>query len=118
MDELLALVEVDNPDLICITETWLSEDITNAGIAVPGYIICRRDRNRHGGGVMLYIRDIFQFTHPPNPPEGLELLPVILQHNVIPVRFCISVFYRPPNSTPDLLDDVWLSQLNWQCTVY
>ena len=92
MDELLALVEADNPDLICVTETWLNADCTNAEIAVPGYVVCRRDRDRHGGGVMLYIRDTFQFTHLLDPPEGLELLPIILQHNVIPVRLCIAVF--------------------------
>ena len=63
MDELLALVEADNPDLICVTETWLNADCTNAEIAVPGYVACRHDRDRHGGGVMLYIRDTFQCTH-------------------------------------------------------
>ena len=106
MDELLALVEANNPDLNCITEIWLYADTANTEIAISGYISCRRDRDRHGGGVMLYIRDTFQFTQLPNPPEGLELLPIILQHNVIPVRFCISIFYRPPSSSPDLLDDI------------
>lgn len=55
---------------------------------------------------MLYVRDTFQLTQLPNPPEDLELLPVILRHNIIPVRFCISIFYRPPSSNPDLLDDI------------
>ena len=55
---------------------------------------------------MLYIRDAFELTHLPDPPEGLELLPIIIQHNVIPVRICISIFYRPPGSGPDLLDGI------------
>ena len=29
-----------------------------------------------------------------------------LEHNTVPVRFGISVFYRPPGSSPDLLDDL------------
>ena len=107
MDELTALVAAKNPDLICIVETWLSADITVAEIDVPGYIPCRCDRDRHGGGVMLYIRNTFQFTYLPNPLEGLEPLPSILQHSVIPARFCVSIFYRPPSSAPDALDDLY-----------
>ena len=69
------------------------------------YITCRCDRDRHGGGVMLYTRDTFLVEQLPNPPEGLELLP-ILYHNVIPVRFCTAIFYRPPSSGPELLDGI------------
>ena len=53
MDELTALVAAYNPDLICIVEAWLSADITVAEVDISGYIPCRRDRDRHGGGVML-----------------------------------------------------------------
>ena len=55
---------------------------------------------------MLYVRDTFQFTFLPDPSQNLELLSIVLQHNTIPVRFCISTFYRPPSSAPDLLDEL------------
>ena len=106
MDELIALADTNNPDVICIVETWLSVDISDAEIYIPGYTTCRRDRDRHGGGIMLYVRDTFQFTFLPDPSQNLELLSIVLQHNIIPVRFCISTFYRPPSSAPDLLDEL------------
>ena len=64
LDELLALLEVNNPDLI---ETWLSADILDAEIDIPGYFTCGSDRDKHEGGVMLCIRDTFHFSHLPSP---------------------------------------------------
>ena len=114
MDELATIAEAYSPDLICIVESWLSDDIPNAEVSLFGYHLCRLDRNRHGGGVVVYTRDIFQFTQLPQPDSDLELLTLILQHNTVPTRFCISVFYRPPSSTSSLLDDLseYLESIN------
>ena len=43
------------PAVICITESWLCADISDDDIYVPDYVIFRRDRNRHGGGVVVYV---------------------------------------------------------------
>ena len=59
MDELATIAEAYSPDLICIVESWLSDDIPNAEISLIGYHLCRLDKNRHGGGVVVYTRDIF-----------------------------------------------------------
>ena len=48
------------PDCICIVESWLSDGIQNSELCVSGYDV-RLDRNRHGGGVLLYINSVF--TH-------------------------------------------------------
>ena len=42
----------------------------------------------------------------PKPNGALELLAIIIQHNAIPTRVCISVFYRPPNSPVSVLDEL------------
>jgi len=39
--------------MIYIVETWLCDDILNSEIALPGY------RNRHGGGVLIYVKGHF-----------------------------------------------------------
>ena len=114
MDELATIAEAHSPDLICIVESWLNDDIPNAEISLVGYHLCRLDRNRHGGGVVIYTKDIFQFTQLPQPDSDLELITLTLQHNIVPTRFCISLFYRPPSSTPSLLDDLseYLESIN------
>ena len=47
------------PDIICITETWLDNCITNDELKISGFNLLRLDRNRHRGGIVLYIKDIF-----------------------------------------------------------
>ena len=50
------------PDIICISETWLSSDIFSCEISIPYYSLFRLDCCRHGGGVAIYAHSVF---HPP-----------------------------------------------------
>ena len=88
------------PDVICITECWLCHDIQDTEIQIPGYQLVRLDRNRHGGGVLIYVLHKFivkqLHTHP-----SLELLTVTLHCDKC--KFCLSLFYRPPCSSVDVL---------------
>ena len=113
MDELATIAEAHSPDLICIVETWLS-DISDTELSLIGYHLARCDRDSHGGGVLIYLRDVFQFTCLPQPNSDLEVLRLILQHNIVPTRFCITVFYCPPSSAPSLIDDLseYLESIN------
>ena len=56
-DELCLIVTAHNPDIIAIVESWLCPDISDNEIRIPGYYLFRQDRNRHGGGIVLYVRD-------------------------------------------------------------
>ena len=61
--KLIILVrQLNYPDVIGITETWLEEHISNAKIGLMGYDVFRSDRNngRLGGGVMLYVKSDLQ----------------------------------------------------------
>jgi len=55
LDELRVLCTLQTPDIICIAETWLCGDIENSECHLPGYNCIRCDRDRHGGGVALFI---------------------------------------------------------------
>lgn len=45
-------------DIICLTETWLSEDIPNELVAVDGYKLYRNDRRySRGGGICIYCKN-------------------------------------------------------------
>ena len=45
------------PSIIALTETWLSNVLGSSEISISGYQYFRRDRNRHGGGLALYVHD-------------------------------------------------------------
>ena len=55
IDELRALVEQKSPHIICIVKSWLSESIEGNEISIGDYQIHRLDRNRHGGGILMYV---------------------------------------------------------------
>ena len=114
MDELAAIVEAQSPDLICIVETWLSPEVSSSEISLSGYQVCCEDRDRHGGGVLIYLKDVYHFSPVPTPTRGLELLILILQHNILPTRLCVSVFYRPPSSDSSLIEELstYLESIN------
>ena len=51
------LVYAENSDVICVNETWLNQNISNAEILHSGFTISRRDRSdRGGGGVLIAIK--------------------------------------------------------------
>ena len=52
LDELSAVIEAHNPDIVSIVESWLCADISDSELHIPGYQIFRKDRHRHGGGVL------------------------------------------------------------------
>ena len=55
IDYLHCFVRDDTaPDVICLTETKLSDTIDSSEIALPGYDVIRRDKNRQGGGIAIY----------------------------------------------------------------
>ena len=45
-------------DIVAINETKIDYTVSNSEISVAGYNIVRKGRNRHGGGVLIYIRPI------------------------------------------------------------
>ena len=104
-DELCVVVEANNPDIVCIVETWLSSDILESEVALPGYQVHRLDRNRHGGGILVYVRDNFVVNLLPSP-DNLELLTLSVCNGINKV--CISLFYRPPNSPCEVFENLFL----------
>ncbi|KAK4830434.1 hypothetical protein QYF61_011142 [Mycteria americana] len=58
-EELEAIVQQENYDIVAITETWW-DDSHNWSAAMDGYKLLRSDRQgRRGSGVALYVRECF-----------------------------------------------------------
>ena len=53
----LITVELSKFDIITVSETWLDQSISDIDLALPSYQLpIRLDRNRHGGGVAVYVK--------------------------------------------------------------
>ena len=96
-DELCAQYDMEKPDVVCITETWLCEDIIESECVIRGYKCIRYDRNRHGGGVALFISNKLEFQVTMSGPNGLEFLLVSIHNaNNAHHKVYIGLWYRPP----------------------
>ena len=95
---------MSKPHVICITESWLDTHISDQELSIDGYNIIRRDRNRHGGGVALYIstnlsyKIIFVGT-------SIECIFVTVEISSCKVNVC--VFYCPPSSNVEYLENLY-----------
>ena len=87
-----------NPDIICVSETFFSEDILMSQYNLTGYNSCHyfRPTGRRGGGVSIYFK------------ESLRISDDIIKRNCNDVQFLLLKFldfdmhicavYRPPTS--------------------
>ena len=82
-------------DLITLSETFLGPIVRDDEISIPGYDLYRKDRNRHGGGVCMYIKSciphklITDYDNPLHESIWLELYLGKFKH-------LVGTFYRPP----------------------
>ena len=92
-------------DILAINETKIDDSISKHEISVTGYRSIRNDRNKHGGGELLYIRDTIPYT------EWNDLLSNALEMICIEISrpcikpFLVSTWYRPPNSDVQIFHD-------------
>ena len=89
-------LELNQPDLILVTETWL--DDSTQEVIIPGYrSIARRDRQgaKIGGGVNIFARDGFWNVGLHTISVSSERAWVTLHTSTGPIL--VGVWYRPPD---------------------
>ncbi len=75
MDELRVLISNSTIDILAINESKIDDSVFDNEINIIGYNMIRNDRNRFGGGVVLYIRDTISFSERKDlVPEPLEII--------------------------------------------
>ena len=75
IDELRVLLANSSIDILAINESKIDDSIPDNEINIVGYIMVRNDRNRNGGGVVLYITDTISFSERKDlVPEPLEMI--------------------------------------------
>ena len=55
VDEIQQIAELNSISTICITETWLSPNVPDSCVSIPGYNLFRKYRITTGGGVCIYL---------------------------------------------------------------
>ena len=100
--DLFAYICCHKVDILSITETFLDSSILDAEICPQTYVLFRHDHSRHGGGVLILVRDDLHVT----PCYDLntfcdELLWLEIRTSTGPDLF--GVFYRPPSQSIDNL---------------
>ena len=98
-DELSVFASVFKPDLICVSESWLNQDIDDSLLSLRDYLILRDDRSgRRGGGVCAWIQNKFSpiiSSLRTDKPNCIECLMFSLPASKI---FCL-LCYIPPGLT-------------------
>ena len=98
-DQVKILLHNHPVDVIAFSETRLDEFISDSEISVDNYQIYRKDRNRNGGGVILYVSNT-NCHHKLREDlmiSSLELVAIELtQGKSKPI--IVLAWYRPPNS--------------------
>lgn len=105
-DEVASFLNDSNSDIVAITETWLTPDITDNEIILGNstYNIYPKDRTeRRGGGVLLGIKQtLSSFLIDTNSP--LEIVWVACA--TLSTKALIGVCYRPPDNHGSFVDDL------------
>jgi hypothetical protein len=104
VDELTAVLETNNIEIGCITESWLDENIATDSIDITNYTCYRHDRadGRRGGGVVCYINNQWPCTRLQSleTPES-ESVWLLLRRPVMPRQvshIAIGAIYHPPGA--------------------
>ena len=100
---IFAYIIEEDLDLVCITETWISEEKFNDLIieyALDGYELYTYERkDKHGGGVLVYIKDLYTSTLIDVAKD--DMIEAIWLEIKSFLGNCIrlGIFYRPPDQS-------------------
>ena len=101
LDGVRKLMSPYNFDVLTLSETWLSSNIPDCEVTIPGYTPVRKDRNGstklNGGGVLFYIRDNIPFTVKKDLATNKEELLWVEINRSKCKPLLIAAAYKPPN---------------------
>ena len=102
LNDICHLVDSERLDILCVSETWLTEDVLDAVLLVPGYRLFRCDRpgGRRGGGVAILVSDDLRVSrlHDTSDGEpGVEALWLSVG-GAGWAQVIVGAIYRPPGT--------------------
>ena len=101
--EVENLVGSTNPDIIIATETWLDPTIGDNEVLPDDFKTFRKDRNRHGGGVLIAVRNHLNCSEATELHEdGCEVVWVRIKIQGTRTLY-VCAYYRPNESDAESL---------------
>lgn len=96
ISQIRDLVQSSKAGIVGITETWLDSSISDAEIELENYSVIRKDRNRNGGGVCMFIRSDVVFSLRTDLSD--DYIEAIWADILLPKckPFLVGTCYRPP----------------------
>lgn len=104
---------VNDYDIVCITESWVSQSVGDNELKVKGYTMYRKDRGcikeNKGGGVLLYVKDTYNSVEntalTSKKCEALWVKIVTEINSFINIGVC----YRSPNASSEEIENMFLT---------
>lgn len=108
-NEFALFATTQNPDIVCVSETWLHTDIPDSLVCPNGYCVTRCDRNGRGGGIAIFVHNSVKFSVVDIPSEfsALEMICIDVQYGAQTCR--IIRYYRSPGCSAQDIDYMLLS---------
>ena len=94
--QLKATIQYNNPDIIFLVETKLDANYATYSFLPPNYEAIRKDRNVHGGGVLIAFRDNIVAEPLQNLNSNCEIIWTKI-HFARNKCIYFASYYRPPN---------------------
>ncbi|XP_071943713.1 uncharacterized protein [Antedon mediterranea] len=105
IEEFHARIAIDELDILIVTETWLDSSIDSTELFPDSFVVYRKDRSRHGGGVLLALKNAFKSSIVDFPTNiEVKIIEITVNNNF---NVLICAVYRPPSSNDD-----WLNQFH------
>lgn len=99
--ELEGLIIANDPDIVILTETWLSDEIYDSEFVPSGYRVYRKDRGSRGGGVCIIYKSALNVFL---MPEVAYIECLFCKAYSGGLRYIVGAMYRPPNSDASTMD--------------
>ena len=99
LEEIRKLLRDSKAAALAISESWLDDLVSSGEVSVDGYNFVRNDRNRHGGGVGLYIRQGISYnvrTDLMRPNLECIFVDILFPKSKL---FLLGSCYRPPSDS-------------------
>ena len=104
VDEVRIFCETHKPHVLCLNETKLSNEINDEDLQIENYhTIFRKDRDRHGGGVAIYVSDTIKLKKREDLLTEIESITVELDIPFVK-PILITTVYSLPDSLVEIFD--------------
>ena len=89
IDEIRDLLRLTKFDLMCLCETFIDCNVAGDEISIQYYSVVLRNRNRHGGGVRIYVKKGIEYNNITNLDTHVECFFLLtLSIITIPLLLC------------------------------